>query len=565
MSTGAVEDGGPRGGAARSRPEAPSLHRKLVWLTFFRVVMVTVLLGGAAAMAWTAREAWVVEAAAPLFALVAATYGASLLFALALRVRFAEKAVAHAQIVTDVAVALAVVRLTGGAESVFVFLFSLATVNGSILLFRRGAVVSTALAVATYVLGVVLLAPGATPRADTVFGHVAAFALTAALAGYLAEQLRDTGERLAAREDDLEAVTAIHEALVQSVSSGLLTVDPEGRITFLNRAGEQLTGLALRDVQGGPVERWFGAFQEVTAREEMSLRKEMEFVDGRGERRRVGYAAFPLRGRAGAVMGHALIFQDLTAMRAMEDAVRRSERLADLGRLAAGLAHELRNPLASISGSIELLMAGERLRDADRRLMEIVLREAGRLEDLVRRFLQFTRPPAPRCTPTDVAAVVSETLDVFAQDPAGERLAVERELAPAVVACDGDQVRQVLWNLLTNAAQAIVATKEQPPPADPLARARGLIRVSCAPERDGGARLVVADDGPGIAAPDLLRVFTPFFTTKRDGTGLGLATVHRIVEAHGGSVSVDSREGEGATFVVRLPPAPPAGGPAGPG
>jgi two-component system sensor histidine kinase PilS (NtrC family) len=316
-------------------------------------------------------------------------------------------------------------------------------------------------------------------------------------------------------------------------------------------------------------------------REEMALRKEMDFVDARGERRRVGYAAFPLRGRGGAVIGHALIFQDLTAMRAMEDAVRRSERLADLGRLAAGLAHELRNPLASMSGSIELLMANEGLGEGDRRLMEIVLREAGRLEDLVRRFLQFTRPPEPRCVRTDVAEVVAETLAVFAHDPVGERLALDRALAPAVVACDGDQLRQVLWNLLTNAAQAIDSARELtgPAPAGPLARARGpsstrpsaatlrtgLIRVSCGPEPDGGARLVVSDDGPGIAAPDLLRVFTPFFTTKRDGTGLGLATVHRIVEAHGGSVSVDSREGEGATFVVRLPAAPPAGGAAGPG
>jgi two-component system sensor histidine kinase PilS (NtrC family) len=195
--------------------------------------------------------------------------------------------------------------------------------------------------------------------------------------------------------------------------------------------------------------------------------------------------------------------------------------------------------------------------------MDIVLREAGRLDELVRRFLQFTRPAAPRCAPTDLSAVVGETLDVFAHDRDGVR--VDRDLAPVVVPCDGDQVKQVLWNLLTNAAQAVGSVEEAAAPADPLARARGLIRVSCGPDPRGGARLVVQDDGGGIAAPDLLRLFTPFFTTKRAGTGLGLATVHRIVEAHGGSVSVDSREGEGATFVVRLPPAPTPGGGAGSG
>jgi two-component system sensor histidine kinase PilS (NtrC family) len=533
-----------------SGPTPAPLHRKLVWLTFFRVVMVTVLLGGTAAMSWSAPEPG--GGAAALYALVGATYAATLALAAALRTRFAPRAVAYAQVALDAAIAGAVVRLTGGAESVFVFLFSLGIVNGSILLFRRGALVAAALAVGTYVVAVTAGLPQESwPRWQTLFAHGAAFALTAALAGYLAEQLRDTGERLAAREVDLAAVTAIHEALVQSVSSGLLTVDPAGRITFLNRAAEQLTGLRLEDVRGGAVDRWFGAFQEVVAHEEMSLRKEMDFVDARGAQRRVGYLAFPLRGRE-EVIGHAVIFQDLTAMRAMEDAVRRSERLADLGRLAAGLAHELRNPLASISGSVELLERRAQLDDADRRLMAIVLRETGRLEDLVRRFLQFTRPPEPACRPTDLASVVGETLDVFANDRGGA-VRLERALDPVVVACDGDQVKQVLWNLVTNAAQAIGAVEELPTPSDPLARARGLIRVSCGPDPGGGARLVVADDGPGISAPDLLRVFTPFFTTKRAGTGLGLATVHRIVEAHGGSVTVDSREGHGATFVVRLP------------
>jgi two-component system sensor histidine kinase PilS (NtrC family) len=528
-----------------------SLHRKLVWLTFFRVVMVTVLLGGTAAMTWSEPTADG-GAARPLYALVAATFAASLALAVALHRRWSPPWVAHAQVALDVLIAAAVVRLTGGHESVFVFLFSLAIVNGSILLFRRGAVVAAALATATYLATVAAaLPPGSTPRWDTLFAHVAAFALIAALAGYLAEQLRDAGEKLAAREIDLEAVQAIHEALVQSVSSGLLTTDPGGRITFLNRAGEGLTGVRLADVVGDPVERWFGAFEEMVRCEEMPARKEKDFVARSGGPLRLGYLAFPLRGKSGARIGHAVIFQDLTPMRAMQDAVRRSERLADLGSLAAGLAHELRNPLASITGSVELLKGNERLREGDRRLMDIVLREAGRLDDLVRRFLQFTRPAEPRCAPTDLALVVAETLDVFAGDREGVR--VERDLAPVVVPCDGDQVKQVLWNLLTNAAQAIGAVEERPPAADPLARARGLIRVSCGPDPQGGARLAVEDDGAGIAPPDLLRLFTPFFTTKRAGTGLGLATVHRIVEAHGGSVSVDSREGEGATFVVRLP------------
>jgi two-component system sensor histidine kinase PilS (NtrC family) len=231
----------------------------------------------------------------------------------------------------------------------------------------------------------------------------------------------------------------------------------------------------------------------------------------------------------------------------MELAVQRSERLADLGRVAAGLAHELRNPLASMSGCIELLRSSVVLSDEDARLMEIVLREASRLDQLVTRFLQFSRPAPPRREQIDLARVAAETLEVFAADPAAARVEVRPALAPAPAWCDPDQARQVLWNLLLNAAQAIAGADG----ADELA---GHVRVVTAAEPDGGALLVVEDDGPGIAPQDLGLVFTPFYTTKEKGTGLGLATVQRLVDAHGGTVSLDSTPGQGTRFALRFPP-----------
>jgi two-component system sensor histidine kinase PilS (NtrC family) len=525
-----------------------SLHRKLVWLAFFRLVMVTVLLGGTALMSFDASEAGN-AAAASLYQLVGITYALSFVLAVALRQRWRPRLVAYAQIAVDAATAGAVVALTGRADSVFVFLFSIAIVNGAILLFRRGAAMAAALALGTYLAVALGGSAGAGPEWQRVFAHAVAFVLTAALAAYLAEQLRSAGERLAEREVDLAAMKVLHESIVQSVSSGLVTLDREGRITFLNRAAEQVTGLTLEAIRGDPVDRWFGTFREIAPR------GEVDYQNVRGERLRVGYTTFPLRNPDGVDIGRAVIFQDLTALRAMEDVVRRSERLADLGSMAAGLAHEVRNPLAAVTGSIELLTGSARLSAEDRRLMEIVLREAGRLEDLVRRFLQFTRPGPPARAPVDLSAVTAETLDVFANDPLGRGVDVERALEPVVVPCDGDQVRQVLWNLLANAAQAVAAGGSAAPPQG----RRGVVRVSCGPDPAGGARLAVADDGPGIAAADLRRIFTPFFTTKREGTGLGLPTVHRIVEAHGGTLAVASREGEGATFVVRLPGDPSGG------
>jgi two-component system, NtrC family, sensor histidine kinase PilS len=521
--------------APAKEPAGAGLHRKLVWLTLFRLAIVTVLLGGTAIVSLQLGP----EAAAafrPVYRIVLATYLASLLFALLLRAHRFLGALAYAQLALDVALAGTVVAVTGLSDSVFVFMFALGIVNGAILRFRRGAVVAAALAVAGYLVVVVAAGDRPLPTA-TLFAHSVAFVGIGALASYLAEQLRSTGERLAERESEIAEITALHESIVQSLTSGVLTLDAAGRITFLNRAGEAMTGLTPELVAGRPVAELFAEF-------ERTPRGEREWVNRRGDRLRLGYSVFPLRAPAGKEIGSAVIFQDLTQVRELEEQVQRSERLADLGRLAAGLAHELRNPLASMSGSLELLRANASLVDEDRRLMDIVLREAERLGHLVTDFLSFARPAPPRALAVDLAEIVEDTLRVFVHDRLAAGVDVERALEPARAACDPDQLRQVLWNLLANAAQA----------CGEAAAPRRTIRVSTG--REGGAAfLEVADDGPGIAEAELARIFLPFHTTKPEGTGLGLATVHRIVDAHGGTVAVDSAVGRGARFRIRLPAA----------
>lgn len=411
--------------------EDPGLHRKLVTITFFRVMTVAVLLGGTAIVGW--REgADVQRGLQPLFTLAGVVFGATALSAAALLWRRGDRALAYAQIALDVGIATGVVAMTGRAESLFLFMYTLAVVNGGILLFARGAAASGLLSVASY-LGVnsrVFGAPHVAPV--TLFTHGAAFLATAALASYLAEQLRRTGERLAQRESDLTE---------------------------------------------------------------------------------------------------------------MEAQVQRSQRLADLGTLAAGLAHEIRNPLASMTGSIELLRASASAGEDERRLMGIVLREAERLNELVAQFLVFARPAPPRRRPTDLAALLDETLSVFRNDPQAAGVAISPALEAAPADCDPDQVRQVVWNLLTNAAQALGAGASS---------GGGGIRVRCRAGAEG-ATVEVEDDGPGVAPEDLGRIFLPFFTTKARGTGLGLALVHRIVDAHGGTIRVASERGKGTRFTVVLP------------
>lgn len=539
-------------GAALAAPAAPAaaeagsagdaaagdaaLHRKLVWLTLFRMATVTVLLGGTALVSWQVGSASD-PSTRPLYAVVLVSYVASLGFALALRARRADVPIAYAQVGLDVALAAVVVAITGGAESMFVFMYALAIVNGSILRYRRGAVVAAAAAIAVHVAVSVRTAGGHAPLPN-LFAQAAALAAIAALTSFLAELLRATDARLLAREGDLAAFTALHESIVQSVTSGLLTLDREGRVTFLNRAGEQITALAFDALRGRPAVPAFADFRGEVAR------AEADFVRPSGERLRLGYSAFPLRGRSGETVGTAVIFQDLTRMRAMEEAMARSERLADLGRVAAGLAHELRNPLAAMSGSLELLRATAALDGEQRRLMEIVQREAARLDALVRDFLAFARPAPPRRTPTDLAALAADALAVFAHDPAAAGVRVGVALAPAWAHADPDQVRQVLWNLVTNAAHAAAHG------------GGGAVRVGSGSDVRG-AWLLVEDDGPGVSEEDRHRLFLPFFTTKPGGTGLGLATVQRIVDAHGGTVEVDAAPSGGARFTVRLPASAP--------
>jgi two-component system sensor histidine kinase PilS (NtrC family) len=233
----------------------------------------------------------------------------------------------------------------------------------------------------------------------------------------------------------------------------------------------------------------------------------------------------------------------LTPFRDLEARAARSERLATVGELSAGLAHELRNPLASMSGSIEMLAASGSYTDEDRRLFDIVLREADRLNGLVTDFLGFARPAAPEPVDVSLPALLGEVVHMFSADPRVERVRLESDIADVCGRIDAAQIKQVLWNLLLNAAQA--------------SPEGGGIRLRCGPGQRAGTVFVSVEDQGGGIAPDLLpRIFDPFFTTKPQGTGLGLATVHRIVDAHGGQVEVESRVGQGTRFTLVLPASP---------
>ena len=539
-------------GASHLAGERSELYRRLLWLAAFRVAAVTVLVGTTAVITFKGGEPLGGQSTISLSTLAVGTNLLQIGVVLLLRLRRWLEGLAYVQIVGDVAFAAALVYLTGGADSLFTFLYLLAIVNGGILLARQGAWFAACCAFAVHIGLVLLLQFGVVDPADgvglhrlrwvelyqAVFTHAAAFGLTAVVASYVAGQLERAGARAEVAEESLSKLGALHDAIVRSISSGILTTDEHNQITFLNRAGEDILGCGAADLRGKGIEVVFPVLR--SALEGSGKRLEGTWLRPDGASRVLGFSINPLIDEQGRRLGTAAVFQDLTPYRDLEARAARSERLATVGELSAGLAHELRNPLASMSGSIELLAATGSYSDEDRRLFAIVLREADRLNGLVTDFLGFARPAAPE--PTDVALpeLLSEVVQVFAADPRIARVHLESALAAATARIDPAQIKQVLWNLLLNAAQASVDG--------------GRIVLRCGRgTRRGTAFVSVEDEGGGISAEVLPRIFDPFFTTKPQGTGLGLATVHRIVDAHGGQVEVTSRPGEGTRFTLVLP------------
>jgi two-component system sensor histidine kinase PilS (NtrC family) len=392
-------------------------------------------------------------------------------------------------------------------------------------------------------------------------GHGGGLLLVALRARALSPDRDRAGRALEQRTRDLASLQRLHQRTVESLTSGLITTDPSGAITSWNPEAERITGARAADVAGQLLDDVIPGARaralEAAGSGERG-RARLKYRNRRGQDLHLGLAGSLLRAGEGDPGGYVVIFQDVTKVVEMEAELRRHERLAGIGQLAADLAHEIRNPLAAISGSIQILEAGfkpdDDESDESQRLMSIVVRETDRLNALITDFLHFARPAPAKPEPVAIAAVLADMAQIFESvRPPAVQLKVEAAPDLRVVA-DDRQLRQTLWNLFLNAIQAM------PEGGELEIRAR-----ACAPQADSGDRrnetaegphwveIQVADSGTGIPEDVLERIFDPFFTTKKEGTGLGLATVHRIVEGNGGHVKVESAVGRGTRFCVLLP------------
>ncbi len=550
----------------RDKTESGSVRQRLIWLLVFRAIVMAVLL--VFSILVTINDPRLLISPAQVFLYIAAGFSFFVILIGALWQRFAAGKKLGLQIllqqVADIVVGVLLVFATGGLESTFVFWFSLTTINGAALAYRQGAVLSAA----GGSLGLALLSllsfkgigaaqtveamPLATAIRFFLF-NVSALFIVALLSSYLSEQLRQTGRQLIAAQDDLSRLESLHAAVLSSLTSGLLVVDARDQLSFINRAGAALLGLDPDNVKNLSIRQIAPALFDALSSSDLARSEVQIRVDDR--ERIFGCSSSPLLLQGRETGGQVLTFQDLTELRQLEEAMARSKRMASMGRFAAGLAHELRNPLASLSGCVELLGKAEQnlqqsgdlqstmTAEQKQKLFAIVLRESERLNRLLSDFLRYARPNKPLHRPLLLNHLVRDILTVAEGDLRNVRceLDLQQDLR---IRGDEDQLKQLVWNLLRNALQAMEKT--------------GRLRATVRRKEDESApgkqfvEFCIEDAGPGIDAEARDKIFDPFYTTRSDGTGLGLPTVLRIAEEHQAQLAVDESELGGAAFHVRF-------------
>jgi two-component system sensor histidine kinase PilS (NtrC family) len=462
----------------------------------------------------------------------------------------------YAQAIFDTLLVTAVVHLTGGSQSDFATLYILVIAAGGLLLPLAGGVLIGALASLAYFADIFWAQAGSPPW--TVFTQIVVFALVALATGVLGDRLRQAGAALGEVELELRQLRLETDEILGALDTGVLTVDHLGRLAYLNPAASQLLGLSAAWLE-----------QPVVAELEHSapglgalLRRTLEARDpvhwfetrvaGRGEGGRMVGLRTTVLDRPGAAAWATVVVQDITVGKRVEDLNRRAARLQAVAELAASLAHEIRNPLASIRSAVEQLTGGE-LAAADATLLQrLVVKESDRLSRLLSEFIEFSRVRLHRWSPVDPDEVLREAIELAGRHPEGDpgvRIEYQPPARPLTIDGDADLLHRAFFNLVLNAVQH--------------AGAAGVVRVELAAISEAmlpagvaisaPVRVHITDTGPGVPAEDIPRVFDPFFTTRRGGAGLGLALVYRAVEAHRGAVFLDRVPGSGARVVVYLP------------
>ena len=545
--------------AAEARIEhSYPLGQKLWWLILGRLsAALVLLLAGTLWVRGSARqESW--SKTLPLLSVVV---GLTILYSLAHRFSNQFQFEARIQFTVDVLLTTWLVWTTDVIHSPYTALYIVIISASSLFLGPRDVVVTSvgcAVAFTSCALALItglrenpageILQAASYQTVQSVGLFDIAFLAVGLLSARLAERQSRSDVRLMVAAQSLASLRALHERIVESIRSGVVTTDLQGRIYTFNAAAEEITGYKQRDVRGQDASIFFGEIGEHVADSmraaeagEASPRLEADCVTAEGLRLRLGFTISPLFSEVGETTGTVITFQDLTQIRALEETSRRQDRLAAIGRMAASIAHEIRNPLAAMRGSIQMLHSEMEGESSQTELMEIILRESDRLNRIISDFLSYARPRSSTHATVDVGELLKQTFTLLRHSPEiNDQQIIEQHVAegPLFADADAEQLQQVFWNLARNALQAMPAG--------------GTLRAELARNSHNRLRITFSDTGRGMSPEQVEHLFEPFSSTT-GGTGLGLSIVYQIIRDHGGTINVRSREDRGSTITIELP------------
>jgi two-component system sensor histidine kinase PilS (NtrC family) len=539
--------------------------KPLRFLIIFRVIIISLFLGMTIFIAIKSPGFPISQSILYLLSfIIALTYMFSVVYSLMLKFLDNLRVNIYLQLTVDVILITLLVYLTGGVSSNYSVIYTLIIIYSVIFLGRKGGFIVASAASIAYGLLLDLEFYKLLPSISSlerdynlsvgdvfvrILVHIISFYVLAFVSSIVVEQERKTRSLLEEKESEFDQLDLLFRSIIESVDAGVMTINLQGTIKTFNRAAEEITGFLLAEVENRRVADAFPEFVQFFAMEKINeqIRNRMEVIvtGKKGKKINLGCSISPLKDKNDKQIGNILIFQDLSEIKLMEENLEKSKKLALIGEMAAGLAHEMRNPLASITGSIELLKQGLNLNGTDKRLMQIILRGKNQLESFVRDFLLLARPIPTSRELVDLNEVAEEVLEnIKLNDDWTSAIKIVKVFSgKGKSLANKEEVRQVIHNLAINAVQAM--------------REGGILSVEIKNQKlndqEDYVEIKVKDTGCGIEGKDLNKIFEPFFTNKEKGTGLGLAIVSRFVDGYNGRIKVESIINEGTTFIVWLP------------
>ena len=543
---------------------------RLRYLMLLRVAFVTFLLGIATFLEIKGEDILPEISLLFLYLVIITSYVLSLLYFFLLNLTKNIKITLYIQALCDVLMITGLVYATGGISSVYAVFYTLVIIYSVLFLERRGGlIIASACSICYGLLLDLEYYKILTPLHAIVFQdnpftagyvfsriiiYILSFYLIAFLAIFVVEQEKKTRTLLQEKETAFDQLDLLHRSIIESVDTGILTINLRGQIKSFNRAAEEITGYSFAEVEDKNIVDLFPEYGDLlenihTGGHPYSQQSRVEMYIESHEKKplTLGCSVSFLNDGTGKRIGDILVFQDLTAIKKMELILEKNRRLAFIGEMAAGLAHEMRNPLASISGSIQVLHKSLPLNEPDERLMQIILRGKDQLESFMRDFLLLSRPTPGMSEMIKITDIIEDILESIRYLPDWrDDIQVIKSLQDHLpfIRANKTEIRQLIWNVLMNAIQSM-----------PNGGRVTIETGKDTPDISAGQflEIKISDNGQGIMENDLGKIFEPFYTTREKGTGLGLAIVNRIVEGHAGKIKVDSRSGEGTTFTIWLP------------